>query len=313
MLTPLLCLALASAPPPALPSPPAPMCITLDRSADKLSDGERQTAMALIEQAVAATGGRMAAQGCSDPLALSHVKVGEAVSVALRGPGGARFAQASGLQALPEVYARLFQEATRPQPAASPAQVALVEQHAETPEPRSSVWFGDGHGQFYARLGYNGTAREGLTTGPSLGLGYRRELGNLMFDVSSLNMNLWRQSQYDSYNGTWNAYLRLMAFRYLSDLLRGADLYAGAGFSYGETKTPDGMKGQGIQGDVGFGYELLRHTVLRSFLQVVATFPFYQAFKDEYPKYVPGVIEPSTPTRTTGYAFTVAASIGVGF
>jgi hypothetical protein len=310
MLTTLVSLALAGAPSPSPPAVPAPLCITLDRTADKLSDGERQTATALIEQAVAATGGRMATEGCSDPLALSHVKVGEAISVALRGPGGATFAQAPSLQALPEVYARLFQGAARVQPASGPAQVALAEQ-AESP---SRIGFGDGHGQFYARLGYNGTARQGLTTGPSLGLGYRRELGNLMFDVSTLNMNFWRQSQYDSYTDTWNAFLRLMAFRYLSDVLHGADLFVGAGLSYGETKTQDGMRGQGIQGDVGFGYELLRRTVLRSFIQVVATVPFYEVFKDEYPKYN-GVepIDPSGPTRTTGYAFAVAASIGIGF
>src|SRR6185369_11349717 len=108
------------------------LCITLDRTADKLSEGDRQTAMALIEQAVAATGGRMAAEGCSAPLALSHVKVGDALSVALRGPGGALFAQAPSLQALPEVYARLFQEATHARPAAAgPAQATLLEQRGE--------------------------------------------------------------------------------------------------------------------------------------------------------------------------------------
>jgi hypothetical protein len=310
MLTPLLVFALAS----ALPSTPAPLCITLDRTADKLSESERHTVMALIEQAVAATGGRMAAEGCAEPLALSHVKVGDAISVALRGPSGARFAQAPSLQALPEIYARLFDEAKAPRPAGMASSGPALAQGQEPAEPPSRFGFGDGHGQFYARLGYNGTASDGLSTGPGLGIGYRRELGNLMFDVSTLNMSFWRQSQYSSYNDIWNAYLRLMAFRYLSDLFHGADLYAGAGLSYGESKTPEGLQNRGIQGDVGFGYELLRRTALRSFIQVIATLPFYEVYQDRYPNsYDPAYTGPPTPTRITAYAFSIAASIGIGF
>jgi hypothetical protein len=317
MLTALLYLALASPPPAA----PAPLCIRFDPAADKLSAGDRKTALALIEQAVAATGGQMAADGCSDPLALSHVKVGDAISVALRGPGGAHFAQAARMEALPEVYVRLFAQAKsenksanrNANPAGSTAApVAQVER--DEPERPSRFGFGDGHGQFYARLGYNGTARDGMRTGPSLGLGYRRELGNLMFDVSTLNMNFWRQTQYDSYNDTWNAYLRLMAFRYLGDVLHGADLFAGGGLSYGESRTADGLRGAGIQGEVGLGYELLRHTVMRSFVQVVATIPFYEVFRDDYGNtYDTATGMSLPPTRITGYAFSVAASIGVGF
>ena len=95
--------------------------------------------------------------------------------------------------------------------------------------------------------------------------------------------------------------------------LSGPDLYAGAGLSYGESKTHDGLRGRGIQGEVGFGYELLRRTVLRTFVQVVATLPFYEVFRDEYVPYDSQSSAPQLPLRITSYAFTVAASIGVGF
>jgi hypothetical protein len=290
-----------------------PVCIAIDKSGDQLSEQERETAQGLLHQSVALWGGTLAPEGCEDPWLLSHVKVGDKLSVSLRRARTAHLRRAANFELLPETYLELLKACEvmpTPPPSAPTEPVANQTVTKQSPVPESTTptrrsWFGPGraHGHFYARIGYNGTLRNDLNLGPSLGLGYRLEIGQLLFDVSTVNLNLWRETPYQDYKSTWNAYLRLMAFRYLDDYL-GLNFYAGGGLSYGRTDTHDGFTADGLQAEVGIGYEILRKSWVRTFVQIVASIPTYQVYASDY--YYPGIYQPD-------YAWSVASSVGLGF
>jgi hypothetical protein len=287
------------------------LCIAIDTTTDQLTAEERQTGMALLSQAVAAWGSSLAPEGCADPWLLSHVKVAGKLSISLRGPAGAKLGLATGMDQLAETYLDLLRGSEpAPQPW-SPPEIASAPPDGKPTKPtpvaeparRPLIGFGAGHGQWYVRLGYHGTVRNEPNLGPSLGLGYRFEYKRAIFDVSTLDVNFWRATPYDNYRASWNAYLRLMAFRYLDDIL-GANLYAGGGFSYGELDTHDGYHADGLQAELGVGYELLRGALVRTFVQVVTTLPTFKVYSSNFA--YPDVYR-------ADYAFSTVASVGVGF
>jgi hypothetical protein len=292
-----------------------PVCIAIDPATDQLSEEESRMAIGLLSQSVAVWGRTLVTDGCEEPWLLSHVKIGEQLSVGLRGEGTAHVLKAAGFGALVDTYlellrahesargGRVTEKVVDQAAVAQPESVLKPASPALGPARRAWFGFGKGHGHFYARLGYHGTIRHDLDLGPSLGLGYRVEFGRVIFDVSTVNLNFWRENPYQDYHTTWNAYLRLMAFRYLDDYLN-LNLYVGGGLSYGRTDTHDSFRASGLQTDLGLGYEILRNTWARTFVQVVATLPLYQVYARDY--YYPGIYEPD-------YAFSVAASVGVGF
>jgi hypothetical protein len=305
--------------------PAPPVCPAIDTETDTLTEDERRVALALLAQAVQAWGRPLAAPGCPQPVTVSHVKVGDVLSVVLRTAEGARLGRAPRMEDLPATYLQLLRGAD---PASGPGSRAAdtaagaaspgappppspSEEPASPggapPEAARRPWFGfgAGHGHFYARLGYHGSVRDELKTGPSLGIGYRFEVGRLLLDASTLNVDFWREDQRDSYDSNWNAFLRLMAFRYLDDVV-GADLYAGAGLSYGRLETRDYFRGDGLQGELGLGYEILRETAVRAFIQAVVTLPFYRLYGEQQ-------LHPLVSTPVRDYGFSGALSIGVGF
>jgi hypothetical protein len=282
-----------------------PVCMVLDQAVDQLSEEERRTALGLFGQAVALWGRTLAPDACANPWLLSHVKVGTQLSVALSGAGTAHLRRADGYEALLGTYLELLR--AREAPDTPVNAVALATQppapQPSTTKPRS--WFGSnkGKGHFYARFGYSGTIRKELKLGPCLGIGYRVEYGRTIIDLSTANLSFWRQTSAQDYQSTWDAYMRLMVFRYLDDILD-LDFYAGGGLGIGRTDSHDYFKADGYKAELGAGYEILRNAFVRTFVQVVTSLPIYQVFANDY--YYYGVRQPD-------YAFSVAASIGVGF
>lgn len=287
-------------------SPPT-TCAAIDETADMLGADDRRTALALIRQALSATGRTVVESGCAETVTVSHVRVGSSINVAVRAAGGARVARAASMESLPDTYLALLRDEGPLTATTAAAPAAAPSTHASA-SSRSWFGFGAGHGQLYARLGYHGTtAGDDAKFGPSLGIGYRFEVGRLLLDASTANLNFWRRTQRDSYDETWNAYLRLMAFRYVDDLV-GVDLYAGGGLSYGQLRGYDeGIgHGDGMQGEIGIGYEMLRTTVVRAFVQLVTSVPFYALYSESH-------IHPAVVTERRDYGLTTALSVGVGF
>jgi hypothetical protein len=164
---------------------------------------------------------------------------------------------------------------------------------------------------WYVRLGYGSILGEKPRGGPTLGLGYRVELDSLGIDVSFLNVQLTPRST--SSGGTVGSLLKLEALHFMKPAAN-ASAYAGGGISYGATdlgsrnRLSGGWHGTGLQGEVTVGYEFLRDSPLRVFVQADATFPFYRArWETNGWSTIPAI--PSGPR----YAPVVALSLGVGW
>jgi len=85
--------------------------------------------------------------------------------------------------------------------------------------------------------------------------------------------------------------------------------YVGGGLSWGSTNFGAGWEGTGLQGELSAGYEFLRASTLRTFVQVDAVLPFYNVSTVRYPfNYRPGV--PIITDRR--YAPAISVSLGIG-
>jgi hypothetical protein len=169
---------------------------------------------------------------------------------------------------------------------------------------------------WYARLGYGGVFGDDFTGGPALGFGFRAAFDSFGLDVSFLNYKAPASSSvpaYDSSASMASSLLKLEGL-YFTKPKANATAYLGGGLSYGTTLVEGGFQtgvGRGLQGELTVGYEWLRASPLRVFVQADTTLPFYNITSGTF--YSP--YSPSRPTITTGerYAPSLVVAIGLGF
>src|SRR5688572_11371740 len=140
----------------------------------------------------------------------------------------------------------------------------------------------------YVRLGYGSIFGDQSYPGPAMGFGYRTEFDSFGFDVSFLNLQFKPRASYSSASRATTASLLKLEGLYFMNPRENASAYVGAGFSYGITDfggsrdftfspSVGRWHGGGLQGELTVGYEFLRQTSRRMFVQVDATLPFYKA------------------------------------
>jgi len=143
----------------------------------------------------------------------------------------------------------------------------------------------------YARLGYGAAFADSLRRAPAIGLGYRAERESLALDVSFLNLQL--ANSFDETGGyVAGSFMKLEAL-HLTKPDAVASPYFGGGASVGivgvARATPSSAgdyrsdwTGIGLQGELTAGYEFLRTSSARVFIQANATLPFYLAASKDY-------------------------------
>src|SRR5258708_32027456 len=82
----------------------ADICVKVDDARDTLSPSDRTAALLLLAREFELAGEQVAEPGCPGQYVVSHVKLGDTISVTLTGPNGRRDAVAVGLDDLPAVY-----------------------------------------------------------------------------------------------------------------------------------------------------------------------------------------------------------------
>ncbi|APR84705.1 phage Tail Collar [Minicystis rosea] len=171
---------------------------------------------------------------------------------------------------------------------------------------------------FYARLGGSALPGVEMQGGPDLGLGMRFELEHVGIDAS-MSFGVTQTGPRKEITGVRGSWLKLTTQYYF---LAHADStpYLGAGLSWGGRKEEinhQTYSATGLQGEIALGYEFLRSSTIRIFVQADATLPFYEA-KGEAPALpIPSQAQrltPDLPSRIESrYLPTIGLSLGIGW
>jgi hypothetical protein len=133
---------------------------------------------------------------------------------------------------------------------------------------------------FYLRLGQGVVAAPGAPGGPGIGIGYRLELERFGIDAS-LNLHMTDMTSPDK-RGYTGSLVKLTAQYYFMPQADHTP-YLGAGLSWGLRSVSigeDRYSGNGLQGEIIAGYEFLRNSNIRAFVQAGASLPFYMANRE---------------------------------
>ena len=267
--------ALAQTPPVSdVAEPAATVCLTLAKERDALPSRDRAAALLLLTRQFELAGRRVVADGCSVSYTLLHIRLGDTIVASVTGIAEYREGVARGLDDLPALYSQIVQSIVtgRPMTEFNVDRTKVTGRQPSTlrvESPSFSFW--------YVRLGYGSILGEDPRVGPAFGLGYRVEVRSLAVDVSFFNLQLTQHQ--GSSTGTAGSLLKIEPLLLMKPWAN-ASAYAGGGISYGGTdllNRSGGWHGSGLQGELTVGYEFVRDSSLRVFVQADATLPFYRA------------------------------------
>jgi hypothetical protein len=295
------------------------VCLTIDAAHDTLAPYERSAALLMLARQFEINGERVVDGPCDMRYTLSHIQLGETISVMLTGPGGYREGTALGLDDLPALYSQMVRSIVtgRPMTGFNVIDRTNVTTAQSAPPRRITV-----ESLGYARLGYGGVFGDRTYGGPSIGFGYRAELDTFAVDVSFLNFQLPSSGAYESSQGGGSgSILKLQGLHFVNPTAN-ATAYFGGGLSYGFTSfgggsgsigvLESGWHGSGLQGDLTLGYEVPRTSALRIFVEADATLPFYNVVSTRT-TYLRTAPYTSTSVSSSRYAPSLVVSIGLGW
>jgi len=280
----------------------ADVCVSIDNSKDQLDESDRQSAKLYLEGTLEQEGEKIASGSCSEEYVLYHLKLGDTITAFINSPKGNRKLKAASINELPEVYSQMVRSIKNSNDADDMANANRKNVTESQANPRRI----QADNLFYVRLGYGSLIDKDIDAGQGFGLGYRYELDNFAIDFSFVSLFL-NSSKVDNARADIS-YLKIAGL-YFFDSIAANSLYAGAGLSLGLTTVKEediqvsGDK-EGLRAELTIGYEFLRASTIRFFLQGDVILPFYRNFgiKDWNGNYLDKQYIPS-----------VVASIGIGF
>lgn len=254
----------------------AAVCVEVDEERDNLQPAERAAVRTMVEDALRAQKLDVSRTGCATTYTIYSLRLGNSVTAHISGPEGLKSQKAQNIEELPETYSQL----ARALVGGEEGQMSGVDRTNVTRKqaaPRrvsaDSVWF--------LRLGYGGIVGGNFASGPAFGLGYRYELDQYGIEISGLNFLLATDGGDSSDAGLTGSWIRLGGV-YFFDELANHSPYANLGLSWGGTAVTSDFNGEryaytgsGLQGEVGVGYEFLRASTIRLFIEANAVLPFY--------------------------------------
>lgn len=166
---------------------------------------------------------------------------------------------------------------------------------------------------FYGRLGQGAGLAGGLHGGPEIGLGMRLELNRIGLDAS-MSFGVTQMTKSMEITGLRGSWLKLTA-QYFVAPEADATPYLGMGLSWGGQKEKvlgETYTGSGLSSEIVLGYEFLRSSTIRLFLQADATLPLYRAMRAETPQRIAhGKAAIASPELR--YLPTIGLSLGVAW
>lgn len=297
----------------------AQACVAVDEARDMLSADESRAATLLLITQFELEGISVASVNCTTKYVVSHVRLGETISVTLSGPTGRRGGTARGLDDLPALYSQLVRALLTGRDVGSLGVVDrtnVTETQGLPPRRIASDSY------LYARLGYGGVFSEDTHGLPGLGIGYRAMFDSWGVDVSFLNFAWGSTGGYGPgySNAAVRTWLKLEGMRFTNPRANQTP-YFGAGLSWGTTSASseqENWHGNGLAGELTAGYEIGRASNIHVFVQGDATLPFYSTVSDvyTYPMLPNGSINYGlgpTVTSHSHYTPSLVVSVGVGW
>ncbi|MFT3766576.1 MAG: hypothetical protein QM820_13845 [Minicystis sp.] len=284
----------------------ADVCLRIDESRDTLSAQERAAAQAIFAQAVESAGDQLSGNACSRTYVLSHRKTGNVINIRITGPGGSREASCGKIEELRRVYRRMLISLQK----GVPMERASVPDALSSPEREAADKI------YYTRLGGSALPSAGMQGGPDLGLGMRLELDRIGIDAS-MSFGVAQSGPKKEVTGVHGSIIKLTAQYYFMSQSDSTP-YLGGGLSWGGRKQElDNLNysATGLQAELIAGYELLRSSTIRIFLQADATLPLYmaKAGAHETPTLHGKARAPATPQISERYLPTLGLSLGIGW
>jgi len=287
----------------------AQVCVRVDKAKDTLSDEDRAAAALHLERQFELAGKRVTPD-CPSPYTISHIRLGDTITVTLSGPEGQREGTAQGLGDLPAVYSQMVRSITGGRSVVDRSNVTATQASAQRVHTDS---------YFYARLGYGGIFSNRVYGKPALGFGHRTELDSFAIDVSFLNVQLDGNNGYSSTTSATAGSLLKLEGLYFVHSRSNSTPYFGGGVAYGSTSVGSdayynrtnnqaysAFRGSGLQGELTAGYEIARTTTLRMFVQADASLPFYNVTSQTYST-------TSVATTSRRYVPSIVISLGLGW
>jgi hypothetical protein len=290
----------------------AAVCVEIDTTKDTLSEPDRNATRILLAQALQQQGQQVADANCMGVFRVYHVKLGNSITVFMQAPQGYREGSVRAIEEIPAIYSQMIRSLMTGQPmnthgGSVDRTNATSAQQAPRRVEADSLW--------YARLGYAGVMNPIMKGGPAIGFGYRYELDSIGIDFSFFNFMFASDSDDSGATtslGVTGSWIKLMGLYFLNPTSN-ASTYLGAGVSWGAvgvaevtdpaTGATRSFVGSGLQGEVSAGFEFLRASTIRMFIQADATMPFYAVREQNN----------LVGTSSSSWAPTIGISLGLGW
>ena len=288
-----------------------PLCVRIDEKADSLSESDRRGALTVARAAFVKAGAEVVDSPCEQQYTLTNSTLGESIYVTLSGPKGQRDAKAVAVEELGDLYQQMARSLVEDIPmgeAVGRNNVTSRQQNPKRMTADSVYWFG--LGPAYG-LGVTPDTLPLHLTG-----GWRYELDQFGLEVN-MGLTFASSEETNAIGETIDESLVQgsigIAGYWFADEEANNTPYFGLGLGWSGTSadTLDGTySNNGLQGTVSAGFEMLRASTMRAFVQLDAALPFYQLEIDREGFFIN---EPGADAPDARYAPLVMLKVGVGW
>jgi hypothetical protein len=285
-------------------------CVRLDTTRDTLAPEEQKAAAFLFEEALTREGRTVDPGNCTEEWVLSHVRLGNSITVVVSSPQGRRSDRVSGVEEFSAQYSQSIRALlTRRDPR---NEVAGVVDRTNVTTAQVDVKRVGSDSVFFVRLGYGAVSGSGNGGGPLLGFGWRKELNRVALDFAFANMLVLANGQENHFgSGPFNdGPLTLLALgvNYHFRPLANSTPYAGVGLGFTRWGSTGG---KGLDLRLSLGYEMFRASNLRLFVQADGVLPTYEVTRTDWPDWLRDPYR--DPATSTFRPAMVTVSLGIGW
>jgi len=244
----------------------AAICVEINQEADQLSESEQTSAIYLLKEALMENGASVEGE-CSDTWSLTHLRLGDSITVSAASPARRLKLTVSYAGDLPGVYSQIGNAIVHNLEIGDSLNRENVT--ADQAQPRRV------NAEFMTTLMFGGTLYPpaGFAVAPTFGGGMRVELDSWAIDVTGrFALPL------DDVDGAFFAGAGHLNALYFLDGQTNHTLYLGGGLGYSGILYEDGDNhpgGSGFDAQAIGGFEFFRASTMRMFVQGNVGLPLY--------------------------------------
>ncbi len=295
------------------PSAHAGSCVRLDTTRDSLAAEEQKAAAFLFEEALRREGRTVDTSNCTEEWILSHVRLGNSITVVVSSPQGRRSDRVSGVEEFPAQYSQSIRALLTQQDPRN--EMASVVDRTNVTSAQVDVKRVESDSIFFVRLGYGAVSGPDNGGGPLLGFGWRKELNRIALDFAFANMLVLSNQRDDSFGGGpfSGGPLTLVALgvNYHFRPLANGTPYAGLGLSF--TRWGGSDDGKGLDVRLSLGYEMFRASNLRLFVQADGILATYEVTRTDWTDWIDWTDFSRNIRTSTFRPAAIAISVGIGW